>query len=56
MSFSAHAKFVAKELEKMQKSDAMVAGRSRENSASPVDPSTVAERDELGRVAQAVCA
>lgn len=54
MSFSAHAKFVAKELEKMEKSDATEVGRDREHATPPVDPSTVAEREELARVAQAV--
>ncbi|KAF8558320.1 AhpC-TSA-domain-containing protein [Imleria badia] len=55
MSFSGHAKFVAKELEKLQGSDATDAGSNRD-ATPPVDPSEAAERDELGRVAQAVSA
>lgn len=56
INFNGHAKFVAKELEKIQDSDATDAGSDREHATPPVDPSEVAERDELGRVAQAVSA
>lgn len=55
MSFSGHADFVAKELEKMHDSDVTEAGSDREHATPSVDPSESAERDELGRVAQAVC-
>ena len=56
MSFDGHANFVAKELEKLQDSDAAEAGSGGEHATSSVDPSESAERDDLGRVAQAVCA
>jgi hypothetical protein len=55
MSFSGHADFVAKELEKIQ-SDATETGSDLEHATPPVGPSESAERDELGLVAQAVCA
>ncbi|KAH0832158.1 thioredoxin-like protein [Lanmaoa asiatica] len=54
MNFGAHVKFVTKELEKMQNPDDTDAGSGRENATPPVDPSELAERDELGRAAQAV--
>lgn len=56
MSFNGHAKFVAKELEKIQETDAPKGGADSESATPPIDPSEAAERDELGRVAQAVCA
>lgn len=54
MNFNAHVKFVTQELEKMQIPDATDAGSDRERATPPVDPSEVAERDELARAAQAV--
>ena len=56
MSFGGHAKFVAKELEKLQDPGATQAGSDREHATPSVDPSESAERDALGRVAQAVSA
>ncbi|KAG8214717.1 thioredoxin-like protein [Butyriboletus roseoflavus] len=53
MNFGAHVKFVTQELEKMQIPDATDAGGDRENA---IPPSESAERDGLGRAAQAVCA
>ncbi|KAF9236483.1 thioredoxin-like protein [Melanogaster broomeanus] len=65
MNFSAHVKFVVKELEKMQNpSHAALKDAANDSegeqdqgdSTSPTNPSEAAEREELGRVAQAVSA
>lgn len=50
INFGGHAKFVAKELEKIQKSEVEGHGTA----TPPVDPSIAAERNELSRAAQAV--
>ncbi|KAL4073100.1 thioredoxin-like protein [Scleroderma yunnanense] len=64
MSYSAHVKFVIKQLEKIQESkgksmgtsdEAAAAQRHGQSSSSEESPSSP-ERDELGRVAQAICA
>ncbi|KAI6041379.1 thioredoxin-like protein [Pisolithus marmoratus] len=61
MNYSAHAKFVTRELEKIQESEGR--GRPGEGTAgqqqqarppTPGDPPSSPERDELGRVASAV--
>lgn len=55
MNFNAHVKFVTQELEKMGNPGAIDdAGSDQENTTPPVDPSEAAERNKLGRVAQAV--
>ncbi|KAF9221492.1 AhpC-TSA-domain-containing protein [Gyrodon lividus] len=61
MNFSAHVKFAIKELEKMQNRNAPQdttndpgGGQDQENYMSPTDPAERAEREELGRVADAV--
>lgn len=56
MSFGGHATFVAKELERLQDPSATEAGGGLEHATPPIDPSESAERDELGRVTQAVSA
>ncbi|KAG6377229.1 thioredoxin-like protein [Boletus reticuloceps] len=55
LSFSGHAKFVAKELEKMQDSDATEARVGQESGTPSLNPSEAEERGELARAAQAVC-
>lgn len=56
MNFNAHVKFVTKELEKLGNPGATDAESDGENATLPiVDPSEAAERNELGRAAQAVC-
>ncbi|KIK18337.1 hypothetical protein PISMIDRAFT_684211 [Pisolithus microcarpus 441] len=60
MNYSAHAKFVTRELEKMQESQKKTGRESGEGAGEPQPsaevPASSPERDELGRVAGAVSA
>ncbi|KAI5989057.1 thioredoxin-like protein [Pisolithus albus] len=60
MNYSAHAKFVTKELEKMQESQKKTGGEPGEGAAEQQPtaevPASSPERDELGRAAGAVSA
>jgi peroxiredoxin Q/BCP len=62
MNFSAHVKFVTKELEKMQNPNAPedtahdFGGEQDEENPAHLSESDMAEREELGRVAKAVSA